>query len=137
MRQYGDVEMEFKFSERDQIQLDVDEKMRPRAMRRLGIVLEWDQAIDKLPMARLTGLANILARICVLYRRVRPVVVGNRCAFEPSCSRYGEACFRMFGVHKGLVLTIARIRRCNSHSGGLDLPPGITDLTSLTERITR
>ncbi|WP_461479024.1 membrane protein insertion efficiency factor YidD [Pararhodobacter aggregans] len=65
--------------------------------------------------------------LCRLYRRIRPRKIGDRCAFEPSCSRYAEVSFRIFGLRKGAVLTLSRLRRCNAHHGGLDLPPGINE----------
>lgn|GEM_PF-257065 len=118
----------------DQIELDVDEMMRPRTLRKIGITPEWDLAIDNLGSPRLNSISALAAWLCRFYRRVRPRAIGDRCAFEPSCSRYSEISFRLFGMRIGLSETISRLRRCNAHNGGLDLPMGINDLVSFSER---
>lgn len=48
----------------------------------------------------------------------------RRCRFEPSCSRYAEACFSRYGLLRGGLLAVRRIRRCGPEAvGGIDLPP--------------
>jgi putative membrane protein insertion efficiency factor len=42
-----------------------------------------------------------------LYERV-----GIRCRFTPTCSHYGEACVRQFGVARGGWLAMKRVLRC-------------------------
>lgn len=103
--------------------MDVEDELRPRVARKLGLPLEWDLAVDSLAPPKFTSLANMSAHLCRLYRRVRPRSIGNRCAFEPSCSRYAELCFRTLGFWKGMCLTVNRLRRCSGRNGGLDLPP--------------
>lgn len=112
-------------SDHDQWKISVEERMRPRVYRKLQIPLEWDVRIDSLPSPSLKNASGWFAGICRLYRRIRPAFVGNRCGFEPSCSRFSEMCFRQYGVRKGLVLTVNRLSRCRGENGGLDLPPGI------------
>ena len=103
--------------------IEVPDELRPRVARQLGLPLEWDQAIDALPSPKLSTVANWCATLCRLYRVVRPQKIGNRCAFEPSCSRYAEISFRAFGLGTGMRLTVQRLKRCNAKNGGLDLPP--------------
>ena len=118
-------------------ELAVPEEIRPRVARRLGIPLEWDVAIDSLPSPTLTNISGTLAAACRLYRRFRPQRIGDRCAFEPSCSRYAELSFRLFGLKAGLELAFKRISRCKACNGGLDLPPtvGSSEVSSLEERV--
>lgn len=103
--------------------IEVSDELRPRVARQLGLPLEWDLAVDALPSPKLSKVGNWCAMLCRLYRRVRPRKIGDRCAFEPSCSRYAEMSFRAFGLRTGMRLTINRLKRCNAKNGGLDLPP--------------
>lgn len=126
-------EQEFSFSS---VEFAIDENMRPRAARTLGVPLEWDVVVDALPPASYKKLAGMFANLCRFYRKLRPQFIGNRCAFEPSCSRYSEMCFRLFGFQKGIVLTMKRLKRCNAQNGGLDLPPDIsTKVEEFKEKI--
>ena len=38
--------------------------------------------------------------------------MGIRCRFTPTCSHYGEACIRQFGVARGGWLAMKRVLRC-------------------------
>jgi uncharacterized protein len=51
--------------------------------------------------------------------------VGVTCRFEPSCSHYGEAVIRRFGLLQGGWLATKRVLRCGpwTPSGTLDPPP--------------
>ena len=107
------------------IELAVSEDMRPRVSRKLGLELKWDLAIDSLPKPQLNRLSGWCALSCIAYRNIRPKIIGDRCAFEPSCSRYSELCFRLFGIRKAIKLTILRLHKCGPKCGGIDLPPTI------------
>ena len=48
--------------------------------------------------------------------------LGQRCVFEPSCSRYAELAFRERGLVFGSVLVVRRLSRCRPGQGGVDLP---------------
>lgn len=54
-------------------------------------------------------------------------LVGARCRFEPSCSRYAEAAIENLGTGRGLLLTAARLTRCGpwTPQGTVDPPPGV------------
>ena len=121
----------------DSIRIEAPEELRPRIARKLGLPLLWDQAVDDLPAPGLRKVSDWCALLCRLYRAVRPKSIGDRCAFEPSCSRYSEICFRAFGLRKGIALTINRLRHCSANNGGLDLPPKISreSVTKLEETI--
>lgn len=109
----------------EEVIFDVPDDLRPRAMRRMGMKPQWDVIVDALPKAKRLSLSGMLAGLCRLYRALRPESVGNRCAFEPSCSRYAELCFRVHGPRRALGLIARRLHRCTGDAGGIDLPPGI------------
>lgn len=115
---------------------DVPEELRPRIFRKLGIPLEWDKAVDALPLPLLRHPSAFFVLGCRAYRAVRPKAVGDRCAFEPSCSRYAELSFRRHGVWTGLVLTCRRLSKCRGNIGGRDIPPGIGDGFICVEEMT-
>ncbi len=46
--------------------------------------------------------------------------LGNRCVFDPSCSRYSELAFKKKGFIQGLILTLNRLKRCRPENGGID-----------------
>jgi putative membrane protein insertion efficiency factor len=55
------------------------------------------------------------------YRVLVSPLLGQRCKYHPSCSRYALDALREYGVLRGLVLTGWRLLRCNPWShGGVD-----------------
>jgi putative membrane protein insertion efficiency factor len=57
----------------------------------------------------------------MVYHRVISPLLGPRCRYHPSCSRYAVQAIREFGILRGLVLAGWRLLRCNPFSnGGLD-----------------
>jgi uncharacterized protein len=57
------------------------------------------------------------------YRLVVSPLLGERCKYHPSCSRYALDALREFGVLRGLLLAGWRLLRCNPWSrGGVDYP---------------
>jgi uncharacterized protein len=57
----------------------------------------------------------------ILYHRVISPLLGPRCRYHPSCSRYAIQAVREFGILRGFVLAGWRLLRCNPFSeGGLD-----------------
>lgn len=93
-------------------------------MRRMSIPLPWDVVVDSLSTPKRSNISYVFILTLRLYRVIRPKYIGDRCGYEPSCSRYSELCFRKFGVKQGLKLTYQRLCRCNGSNGGLDIPPG-------------
>jgi putative membrane protein insertion efficiency factor len=66
--------------------------------------------------------------VILLYRVTLSPILGRFCRFTPTCSRYGEDCFRRFGFWKALALTLWRIVRCNPFcSAGHDPVPDPDD----------
>jgi putative membrane protein insertion efficiency factor len=55
------------------------------------------------------------------YQKIVSPLLGERCRFEPSCSRYAVQAIREFGILRGLVLAGWRVLRCNPFGrGGFD-----------------
>ena len=67
-------------------------------------------------LARRVAVAPILA-----YQRLVSPLLGRRCKYEPTCSRYAVEAIRELGVARGIVLAVWRVLRCNPWShGGYD-----------------
>jgi putative membrane protein insertion efficiency factor len=55
------------------------------------------------------------------YQRLISPLLGQRCRFEPSCSRYAVQAIREYGILRGFVLAAWRLARCHPFSrGGFD-----------------
>ena len=55
------------------------------------------------------------------YRAVVSPLIGPRCKYHPTCSRYALDAIQEVGVVRGLVLAAWRLLRCNPWShGGVD-----------------
>ncbi|MCB9707319.1 MAG: membrane protein insertion efficiency factor YidD [Myxococcales bacterium] len=69
-------------------------------------------------------MSRVLIAFIHLYQWTLGPLLGRHCRFEPSCSRYAEACITLHGPGLGVVLTIKRLARCHPfHPGGFDQPP--------------
>jgi len=125
--------------ERDQVQTDakqvhtleingatfeccVDPALLPAIQRTLGGTTPTDQLVDAMPVPSHPIWLALVVRLLRWYRRRLSPRMGNRCVFEPSCSRYAELAFRRHGFIKGPALTIGRLVRCHPGSGGVDIP---------------
>jgi uncharacterized protein len=80
-------------------------------------------AAEGSPPTREAGALVRGARIAVTlpivaYQRLVSPLLGPRCRYEPSCSRYAVEAIRRFGILKGLVLAAWRVLRCNPWSDG-------------------
>ncbi len=59
------------------------------------------------------------------YQRVLSPLLGAKCRFHPTCSRYTYEAIEVHGAVKGSWLGIKRIGRCQPfREGGLDPVPG-------------
>ncbi len=59
-----------------------------------------------------------------LYQATLSSLMGNRCRFYPSCSRYAAEAIEVHGLARGLWLTLRRLGKCHPfHEGGVDLVP--------------
>ena len=67
------------------------------------------------------AVRRLLVALIRLYQRVLSPLLGTRCKYHPSCSRYAVEALQSHGVLKGLVLAGWRLLRCNPWSyGGVD-----------------
>ena len=70
-------------------------------------------------------LRRLFAVLLRGYRLLISPLLGQRCRFEPSCSRYAEQAVLAHGIFKGTWLALRRIGRCHPwHEGGYDPVPG-------------
>ncbi len=66
-------------------------------------------------------MRHVVALPVHAYRALVSPLLGQRCKYHPSCSRYALDALREFGVARGLVLAGWRLLRCNPWShGGVD-----------------
>jgi putative component of membrane protein insertase Oxa1/YidC/SpoIIIJ protein YidD len=110
--QLGDVEVE----------LRVDPSLAPSVMRAFCGTTALDAEVDALPLPQKPLWLRTFVRLLRWYRSAISPHLGQRCGFEPSCSRYSELAFRQFGFVRGAAATIDRLRRCRPGTGGVDLP---------------
>lgn len=70
--------------------------------------------------AALAGIHLYQATLSPLY-----AAAGLRCRFTPSCSHYGDAVIRDFGVMRGGWMAAKRVLRCGpwTPAGTADIPP--------------
>lgn len=69
-------------------------------------------------------LGRILIAMIRGYQVAISPLLGARCRFYPSCSRYASECIACHGALRGTWLTVRRLLRCHPwHPGGIDLPP--------------
>lgn len=74
-----------------------------------------------------TLIVLLLVAVIRVYQWTLAYVVGGRCRFYPSCSRYGEQAIRAHGPVRGIGLTLRRIARCHPwNPGGVDEVPPAT-----------
>ena len=58
------------------------------------------------------------------YQWVISPILGPKCRYTPSCSKYAEEALKKYGLIKGLWLAIKRISRCHPWGGhGYDPVP--------------
>lgn len=109
-------------TDKDSYEIHVNSTLLPQLTRILSGTTPSDSEIDSLPIPKKPYW--LMTVVCILrwYRRKISIKLGNRCVFEPTCSRYAELSFRKYGIIKGFVLTINRLWRCRPGNGGVDAP---------------
>jgi putative membrane protein insertion efficiency factor len=70
-------------------------------------------------------MAKIFLFFVVFYQKAISPYLAPRCRYSPTCSQYAYEALTTHGAFLGIILTIARILRCNPLSkGGYDpVPP--------------
>ena len=64
-----------------------------------------------------SALGTVLA-----YKAWAPLDVRGKCRFEPTCSTYMILAIRKYGLIRGIIKGIKRIKRCKPPNGGVDYP---------------
>ena len=64
------------------------------------------------------GVRRVAVAPIFVYRRFISPLLGPRCRYEPSCSRYAVQAIERYGILRGLVLAAWRLLRCNPWSHG-------------------
>ncbi|MBR2903273.1 MAG: membrane protein insertion efficiency factor YidD [Clostridia bacterium] len=67
-------------------------------------------------------MKHILIWMVHAYQRFAPAHVRLRCVYTPSCSEYMILSIEKYGVIKGVIKGIKRLRRCGHTDGGEDYP---------------
>lgn len=81
-----------------------------------------DADVDALALPHHPALVRLAVLALRWYRRIRPPAIGQRCVWDPSCSRYAELAIRRRGVIGGALATAGRLARCRPGRGGVDVP---------------
>ncbi|MEZ0542084.1 membrane protein insertion efficiency factor YidD [Fibrella arboris] len=108
--------------EGQEVELLADPSLTPGILRALTGTTPLDDQVDNLlPVIRPLWLA-VITKTLRWYRFQISPKLGQRCVYEPSCSRYSELAFRKYGLFKGFSLTVKRLKRCKPGMGGTDMP---------------
>lgn len=73
-------------------------------------------------VAIIIKLKSILIWFVLVYQRFAPEEVRKKCVFTPSCSEYMILALKKYGVVKGLLKGINRLKRCHLPNHGEDYP---------------
>jgi uncharacterized protein len=100
----------------------MDTQLAPSAIRALAGRTPGDEEVDGLPLPTDPAWLRLAIRGLRWYRTRIGVRLGQRCVFEPSCSRYAELALRRRGALRGGWFTVRRLWRCRPGRGGVDYP---------------
>ena len=81
------------------------------------IVFFVGAAVGSYFLLKRTAIGAVLA-----YKAWAPLDVRGRCRFEPTCSTYMIIAIKKYGLVRGGIKGIKRIRRCKPPNGGVDYP---------------
>ena len=69
-------------------------------------------------------MRRILIGLIRVYQYLISPLLGPRCRFYPTCSRYAVEAIEVHGVARGSYLALRRVLRCHPwHPGGIDPVP--------------
>jgi len=89
-----------------------DKKDQPSIERQFFKHTKRDIEIHNLPIPQRPVWLWLVIKVIRLYQKRISPQLGNRCVFDPSCSRYSELAFRNKGFFKGVYFTIRRLFLC-------------------------
>lgn len=102
--------------------LNLDDALQASVLRALTGTTPLDDEVDKLTIPDRPLWLRACIKLLRWYRARLSPRLGQRCVYEPSCSRYAELSLRKHGFFKGLYLSAKRIHRCRPGAGGIDTP---------------
>lgn len=102
--------------------LNIDDSLQASVLRALTGTTPLDTEVDNLPLPLKPFWLRSSIRLLKWYRVNLSPRLGNRCVYEPSCSRYAELSLRKHGFFKGLYYSTKRLHRCRPGAGGIDRP---------------
>ncbi|QMW02501.1 membrane protein insertion efficiency factor YidD [Spirosoma foliorum] len=102
--------------------LNLDPALQATVLRALTGTTPLDIEVDALSLPIKPYWLKLCIRLLKWYRLKLSPKLGQRCVYEPSCSRYSELAFRKHGFLKGVAFTTKRLHRCRPSNGGIDLP---------------
>lgn len=108
-------------TENDVFEINADQKDAVIIQRHFAKHTQLDLQIQNLEVPKKPIWLNLTVCLLRYYQKNISPKLGNRCVFDPSCSRYSELAFRKKGFLKGFMLTIDRLRRCRAKNGGTDM----------------
>ena len=101
-----------------------DPRHLPLLLRKLTGSTPTDTAVDALPIPPLNSASWMCVHLIRGYRCHLSPRLGDRCVFEPSCSRFAELAVRNLGMLRAIKPIYARLVACRPNQGGFDLPEG-------------
>lgn len=81
----------------------------------------WIMLLIEIPVNYII-LRNLAIGIVLMYKAYAPLEVRGRCRFEPTCSTYMIMAIQKYGLIRGVIKGIKRIKRCKPPNGGIDYP---------------
>lgn len=106
----------------DRYELAMDAVLQPFVERILTGTTENDRAVDVLDVPQNPSWLVLAIAALRWYRGSLSPMLGHRCVFDPSCSRYAELAIQKHGLLRGVVLVFPRLIRCRPGTGGVALP---------------
>jgi len=104
----------------DTFEFEVDSENTAIVQRHFTKHTKRDIEIHSMPVSERPFWLFVVVKTIRFYQKHISERLGNRCVFDPSCSRYSEMAFRKYGFIKGIGLTVSRLKRCKPHNGGVD-----------------
>lgn len=101
---------------------DVEDALVPSAIRAFLGSTELDAKVDSLDVATRPLFTAYCIRAIRIYRARLAPHLGQRCVFDPSCSRYAELVLREYPIWLAMAKIVHRLLRCRPGHGGVDLP---------------
>ena len=104
------------------VECALEDRLVPAALRALLGATPLDLEVDRRAVPTRPAWLALVVHVLRWYRVRLSPHLGQRCVFDPSCSRYAELALTKRGLIRGIWLIIHRLWRCRPNAGGVDLP---------------